>query len=199
MPKCSEGKIAFGWVGRRVIEGGFNGGDLSSDGGLMLLKRTDERIGLTRAVAAVLSERRDPDLPQHLLHAPAPKAPVHGLVVRMGLARSIVEATVIRGAAARRTAPRAQAHDRPARDLRKPRPTGVSACRDSGRHAQRDRTPRRQTVSAWQVAAAAAMHRPETPAPARARCDPAARGPSGHAARRRRGRRQGCRPYERRH
>lgn len=103
MPECNEGKIAFGWVGRRVIEGGFNGGDLSSDGGLMLLKRTDERIGLTRAVAAVLSERRDPDLPQHLLLAPAPKAPAHGLVVRMGLARSIVEATVTRGATPYRT------------------------------------------------------------------------------------------------
>lgn len=60
MPKCTEGKIAFGRVGRRVVEADFSGGDLSSDGGLMLLKRADERIGLTRAAAAVLSDRRDP-------------------------------------------------------------------------------------------------------------------------------------------
>ncbi|MGE5338658.1 MAG: IS1380 family transposase [Gemmatimonadota bacterium] len=68
MPKCTEGKIAFGRVGRRVIEADFSGGDLSSDGGLMLLKRTDERIGLTRAVAAVLSDRRDPARITHELH-----------------------------------------------------------------------------------------------------------------------------------
>lgn len=164
----------------------------------MLLKRADERIGLTRAAAAVLSERRDPGLPQHLLLAPAPKAPVHGLLVRKVLARWIVQATVTRGAAPRRTAPRAQAYGRPARDLRRPRPIGVSVCRDSGCHAQRDRAPRRQAVSAWQVVAAAAMHRLEAPVPARARRDPAARAPPSHAARRRRGRMQGYRPYERR-
>ena len=35
-------------------------GALSSDGGLMLLRRVDERIGLSRAVAAVLSDARNP-------------------------------------------------------------------------------------------------------------------------------------------
>jgi hypothetical protein len=43
-----------------VIEADFSGGDLSSDGGMMLLKQVDERIGLTRAAAAVLSDPRDP-------------------------------------------------------------------------------------------------------------------------------------------
>jgi hypothetical protein len=52
--------IQFGKVGRRRIEANFAGGDLSSDGGLMLLRRVDERIGLTRAVAAALGDRRDP-------------------------------------------------------------------------------------------------------------------------------------------
>jgi hypothetical protein len=50
--------MQFGRVGRRVIEANFEGGDLSSDGGLMLLRRIDERIGLTRAVAAVFSDAR---------------------------------------------------------------------------------------------------------------------------------------------
>lgn len=60
MPKCTEGTIRFGRLGRRVIEANFEGGDLSSDGGLMLLRRADERIGLSRAAAAVLSDPRDP-------------------------------------------------------------------------------------------------------------------------------------------
>jgi hypothetical protein len=38
----------------------FDGGRLSSDGGLVLLGDPDEQIGLTRALAAVLREPRDP-------------------------------------------------------------------------------------------------------------------------------------------
>lgn len=59
MPKCTEDKIEFGKLGRRLIEADFSGGDLSSDGGMMLLKQTDERIGLTRAAAAGLSDPRE--------------------------------------------------------------------------------------------------------------------------------------------
>jgi len=59
MPDCTDSKMGFGWLGRRVIEADFSGGDLSSDGGLMLLRRVDERIGLSRAVAAVLDDARD--------------------------------------------------------------------------------------------------------------------------------------------
>ena len=44
MPNRTAQRIEFGRVGRRVIEANFDGGDLSSDGGLMLLRRVDERI-----------------------------------------------------------------------------------------------------------------------------------------------------------
>ena len=67
MPNRTAQKIDFGRIGRRVIEANFDGGDLSSDGGLMLLRRTDERIGLTRAVAAVFSDPRDPARITHRL------------------------------------------------------------------------------------------------------------------------------------
>jgi hypothetical protein len=67
MPDRTAQRIEFGRVGRRVIEANFNGGDLSSDGGLMLLRRVDERIGLTRAVAAVFSDPRDPARIRHRL------------------------------------------------------------------------------------------------------------------------------------
>jgi hypothetical protein len=67
MPNRTAQRIEFGRIGRRVIEANFDGGDLSSDGGLMLLRRTDERIGLTRAVAAVFSDPRSPSRITHRL------------------------------------------------------------------------------------------------------------------------------------
>jgi Transposase DDE domain group 1 len=38
----------------------FDGGRLSSDGGLILLNDPDDQIGLTRDLAAVLRDPRDP-------------------------------------------------------------------------------------------------------------------------------------------
>jgi hypothetical protein len=42
MPNCTEEtgicKIEFGRLGRRVVEGRFDGGSMSSDAGVMLLK-----------------------------------------------------------------------------------------------------------------------------------------------------------------
>lgn len=58
MPKCTDGRIALGKVGRRVIEAAFDGGDLASDAGVVLLRQVDERIGLTRAAAHVFEDRR---------------------------------------------------------------------------------------------------------------------------------------------
>ena len=65
MPKCTAGQMEFGRLGRRVLSADFDGGALSSDGGLMLLRRVDERIGLSRSVASVLHDARDPDRITH--------------------------------------------------------------------------------------------------------------------------------------
>ncbi len=67
MPKCTQRQLDFGRVGRRVIEADFSGGDLSSDGGLLLLRQVDRRIGLTRAAAAALPDARDPERIEHTL------------------------------------------------------------------------------------------------------------------------------------
>jgi len=50
-----------------VIEADFSGGELSSDGGLMLVRQVDQRIGLTRMTAAKLSDPRDPGRIRHSL------------------------------------------------------------------------------------------------------------------------------------
>ena len=58
MPKCTDGLVRFGKVGRRVVEAAFDGGDIVSDGGSLLLRQVDERIGLTRMAAAALGDER---------------------------------------------------------------------------------------------------------------------------------------------
>ena len=46
-------------VGTKAVTLDFDGGRLSSDAGLVLLKDPDEPLGFTRALAAVLSDPRD--------------------------------------------------------------------------------------------------------------------------------------------
>ena len=52
-------------VGNKPVYLDFNGGALSSDAGLLLLKEVDEQIGLTEAAAAVLADPRDPRYTLH--------------------------------------------------------------------------------------------------------------------------------------
>jgi hypothetical protein len=65
MPNCTAEQMVFGRVGRCVIEADFSGGALSSDGGLMLLRQVDRRIGLSKAVAEVLHDPRNQDMIVH--------------------------------------------------------------------------------------------------------------------------------------
>lgn len=65
MPKCTADQIEFGRLGRRVIEANFQGGAISSDGGVMLLRQVDRRIGLSASVAAALHDPRHQDRIRH--------------------------------------------------------------------------------------------------------------------------------------
>lgn len=67
MPNCTGQQMLFGRLGRREIEANFRGGALSSDGGVMLVRQVDRRIGLSAAVAAALSDPRDPERITHPL------------------------------------------------------------------------------------------------------------------------------------
>jgi len=64
MPNCSESialkRLEFGRLGRRVIEGRFDGGNMTSDGGVMLLAALDRRLGLIDAAADCIADPRDP-------------------------------------------------------------------------------------------------------------------------------------------
>jgi len=54
--ECSQ--FGFGILGRREIIGGFDGGQISSDGGLMLMRDLDEVYGVTARIAGELREWR---------------------------------------------------------------------------------------------------------------------------------------------
>src|SRR5262249_548253 len=55
-------------VGDKAVDLDFEGGLLSSDAGLMLLKDPDEQLGFTRALAAVLKDSREPHRVPCTLH-----------------------------------------------------------------------------------------------------------------------------------
>jgi hypothetical protein len=65
MPECNAELFSLPSFDRRKIEVGFCGGDVSSDGGVMVLREVDRRLGLVRALDAVISDPRDPDLVTH--------------------------------------------------------------------------------------------------------------------------------------
>ena len=60
MANCTGKALEFSPLKRRTLQVDFGGGEVSSDGGLLLLREVDRRLGLTRRVAAVLDDPRDP-------------------------------------------------------------------------------------------------------------------------------------------
>lgn len=54
---------------KRKVEGEFSGGSVTSDGGILLLRAADNHLGLTREVARVLEDPREPRKLQHRLEA----------------------------------------------------------------------------------------------------------------------------------
>lgn len=70
MPKCTANQLRFGRLGRRVTTAKFNGGALSSDRGVALLRQFDQRIGLPTCIAAALHAPRDPQRNAHSMRTP---------------------------------------------------------------------------------------------------------------------------------
>lgn len=57
--------MEFDRLGRRIIETNFQGGDLTSDAGLLLLRRFDKKIGLSQSAGRALSDSRLPERVKH--------------------------------------------------------------------------------------------------------------------------------------
>lgn len=65
MTDCYQQTLRFPSVKRRKVEAQFSGGDVTSDGGLLLLRQVDRRLGLTEKLAAVLPEARAAEKIEH--------------------------------------------------------------------------------------------------------------------------------------
>ncbi|MCB1907019.1 MAG: IS1380 family transposase [Rhodocyclaceae bacterium] len=63
--QCSRALGRFGRVGSRSVEVDFDGGQISSDAGALLLGDVDRTLGLTGRVAACFRDERDADLIEH--------------------------------------------------------------------------------------------------------------------------------------
>jgi Transposase DDE domain group 1 len=59
-PPLQRTPLALAPVGNKAVDLDFDGGRLSSDAGVVLLKDINDQLGLTRNLAAVLSDPRDP-------------------------------------------------------------------------------------------------------------------------------------------
>ncbi len=59
MTNCTQKSFAFPRVNRRRVEASFDGGDITSDGGVLLLRQADHRLGLSAAIAAALVDAFD--------------------------------------------------------------------------------------------------------------------------------------------
>src|SRR5258708_16989534 len=69
MAECNELEFELPGLSGRKIEGHFKGGNVSSDGGLVLLRQVDRWIGLTKTLAQRLPDKRDPDKIEHSLES----------------------------------------------------------------------------------------------------------------------------------
>lgn len=65
MTDCTQELFHFPSFDRRKIEASFTGGEVSSDGGVLLLRQADRRLGLVAALDRVLADPRHPLYIEH--------------------------------------------------------------------------------------------------------------------------------------
>ena len=65
MTECSQSSFGFGRHFSRAVVGRFDGGQMTSDAGALMLRQTDRRINLLSRLAACFRDGRSPWLIQH--------------------------------------------------------------------------------------------------------------------------------------
>src|SRR5436305_12008007 len=65
----NDTSVPFGFpaIERKKITAAFDGGRLTSDGGVMLLAAAERRLGIADRLAALIADPRDPNLVTHSL------------------------------------------------------------------------------------------------------------------------------------
>ncbi|HVI79716.1 MAG TPA: IS1380 family transposase, partial [Candidatus Acidoferrum sp.] len=65
MTECNQSGFGFENCGGREVVASFDGGTISSDGGSLLLRQTDQRLNLLPRLAECFVDRRDPERVEH--------------------------------------------------------------------------------------------------------------------------------------
>jgi hypothetical protein len=60
MPDITIRPFGFPAVGRKKVTAAFDGGRITSDGGVMLLAAAERRLGIARRLAGLVSDSRNP-------------------------------------------------------------------------------------------------------------------------------------------
>jgi hypothetical protein len=63
--ECSAVQFEFQGLGGRRVQASFDGGHISSDGGALLLRELDLRLGVTQRLSECFSDHRDPRFVEH--------------------------------------------------------------------------------------------------------------------------------------
>src|ERR1700709_2153444 len=63
--ECNATYLDFPMLGPRQVLADFDGGDISSDGGTLLLRKTEQLTGIVRQFAACFTDHRHSDLTEH--------------------------------------------------------------------------------------------------------------------------------------
>src|SRR3954463_7493326 len=63
--ECNATYLDFPMLGSREVLADFDGGDITSDGGALLLRQTEQLTGIIHRFAACFTDHRNPDLVEH--------------------------------------------------------------------------------------------------------------------------------------
>lgn len=63
--ECTQESFLFQDLGKREVVARFDGGEITSDAGALLLRETERATGVIGQFAACFTDHRDPDLIEH--------------------------------------------------------------------------------------------------------------------------------------
>lgn len=69
MTNCTAKPICFSSLNRKKVEANFTGGNIGSDGGILLLGELDKKLQLTERLRKVIKDDRHPAYIEHTIKA----------------------------------------------------------------------------------------------------------------------------------
>jgi hypothetical protein len=69
MTKCTTGQLSFSLFRKRQLTVDFEGGEITSDAGLLLIRQADNSLQLTGGIAGCREDRRDVRYADHDIQA----------------------------------------------------------------------------------------------------------------------------------